>query len=196
MDKNSKLKIVLVDDEPIIRMDLRVMLERAGYLVVGEGMDGFDAISLCKEHKPDVIILDVKMEALDGLSAARVISDECPSTAIIVLTGFNKGEYIDKAKECRISSYIVKPINEKLLVPNIELAVVRNRELYQYREEIEKVTEKLESRKIIEKAKGLLMNNENFSEEESFNYIRQISKDRNIAMLKVAKLIIKKYEIM
>lgn len=194
MEENCKLKIVLVDDEPIIRMDLKDMLEKAGYLVVGEGMDGFDAITLCKEHKPDVIILDVKMEVLDGLSAAKVISDECPSTAIIILTGFNKGEYIDKAKECRISSYIVKPINEKLLIPNIELAVVRNRELYQYREEIEKVNEKLESRKIIEKAKGLLMCRENMSEDESYNYIRQISKDRNIAMNKVAKLIIKKYE--
>ncbi len=196
MEENCKLKIVLVDDEPIIRMDLRAILEKAGYIVAGEGMDGFDAIALCKEHKPDVIILDVKMEVLDGLSAAKVISDECQSTAIIVLTGFNKGEYIDKAKECRISSYIVKPINEQILIPNIELAVVRNRELFKYREEVEKANEKLESRKYVEKAKGLLMCSENMSEDEAYNYIRQISKERNIAMNRVAKLIIKKYEIM
>ncbi len=194
MEEKSKLKIVLADDEPIIRMDLKAMLERAGYDVVGDGSDGFDAISLCKTHNPDVVILDVKMDTLDGLSAAKVISEECPGTAIIMLTGFNKGEYIDKAKECRISSYIVKPINESLLIPNIELAVVRNRELHQYREEIEKANEMLESRKLIEKAKGLLMAHENIAEDVAYNYIRKISKERNIAMMKVAKIIIGKYE--
>lgn len=90
----SKLRIVVVDDEPIIRMDLDAMLKDAGYEVVGEGSDGFEAIELCQKQKPDVVILDIKMDNLDGLSAAKFISEECPDTAIIMLTAFSKGEYI------------------------------------------------------------------------------------------------------
>ena len=148
----SKLRIVVVDDEPIIRMDLDAMLKDAGYEVVGEGSDGLEAIELCQKQKPDVVILDIKMDNLDGLSAAKFISEECPDTAIIMLTAFSKGEYIDKAKLSRISSYLVKPINEKLLVPNIELAVARNKELHEYKVERDKAEELLESRKEIGRA--------------------------------------------
>lgn len=192
--KVSELRIIVVDDEPIIRMDLKAMLENAGYQVIGEGKDGFDAIDLCKKEKPDVAILDIKMDVLDGLSAAKIINEEYPDTAIIMLTGFNKGEYIDKAKESRISSYLVKPINESLLIPNIELAVVRNRELHQYKEEIDRANEKLESRKMVEKAKGLLMHKKGLSEDAAYNFIRKISKERNISMHKVSEIIIGQYE--
>lgn len=191
---NSKLRIVVIDDEPIIRMDLKAMLKNAGYDVVGEGGDGFDAIDLCKSLRPDVAILDIKMELLDGLSAAQVISEECPDTAIIMLTAFSKGEYIDKAKESNISSYLMKPINEKLLIPNVELAVARNKERLEYIHGIDRANEMLESRKIIEKAKGLIMVNRGLKEEEAYCYIRNISKNRNISMHKVAEIIIKQYE--
>lgn len=190
----SKLRIVVVDDEPIIRMDLDAMLKDAGYEVVGEGSDGFEAIELCQKQKPDVVILDIKMDNLDGLSAAKFISEECPDTAIIMLTAFSKGEYIDKAKLSRISSYLVKPINEKLLVPNIELAVARNKELHEYKVERDKAEELLESRKVIEKAKGILMVHNKMSEDEAYTHIRNISKKRNIAMQKVSEIIIKQYE--
>ena len=109
--ERKKLDIVVVDDEPIIRMDIVAMLKNAGYNVIGQGSDGFDAIDLCKELMPDVILLDIQMENLDGLSAARVIGEECPNTAIIMLTAFSNGEYIDKAKENKISCYLLKPIN-------------------------------------------------------------------------------------
>ena len=192
--ERKKLVIIVVDDEPIIRMDIVAMLKNAGYNVIGQGSDGFDAIDLCKELMPDVILLDIQMENLDGLSAARVIGEECPNTAIIMLTAFSKGEYIDKAKENKISCYLLKPINEKLLVPNIEVAVVRNKELTEYKNSIDKANEQLASRKTIEKAKGLLMKHRNKSEEEAFHYIRDISKKRNMAMAKVAEMMIDQYE--
>lgn len=192
--EKEKLKIVVVDDEPIIRMDIKNMLMNAGYQIVGEGSNGFDAIELSKKFYPDVILMDIKMDDMDGLSAARIIAEECPDTAIIMLTAYSKIEYIDKAKETKISSYLLKPINEKLLVPNIELAVVRNKELTKYKNSVDKANEKLASRKIIERAKGLIMSHRHKTEDEAFNYIRDISKKRNISMHNVSEMIIRQYE--
>lgn len=192
--EKEKLKIVVVDDEPIIRMDIKNMLMNAGYQIVGEGSNGFDAIELSKKFYPDVILMDIKMDDMDGLSAARIIAEECPDTAIIMLTAYSKIEYIDKAKETKISSYLLKPINEKLLVPNIELAVVRNKELTKYRNSVDKANEKLATRKIIERAKGLIMSHRHKTEDEAFNYIRDISKKRNISMHNVSEMIIRQYE--
>lgn len=192
--EKEKLKIVVVDDEPIIRIDIKNMLTNAGYQIVGEGSNGFDAIELSKKFYPDVILMDIKMDDMDGLSAARIIAEECPDTAIIMLTAYSKIEYIDKAKETKISSYLLKPINEKLLVPNIELAVVRNKELTKYKNSVDKANEKLASRKIIERAKGLIMHHRHKTEDEAFNYIRDISKKRNISMHNVSEMIIRQYE--
>lgn len=192
--EKEKLKIVVVDDEPIIRMDIKNMLMNAGYQIVGEGSNGFDAIELSKKFYPDVILMDIKMDDMDGLSAARIIAEECPDTAIIMLTAYSKIEYIDKAKETKISSYLLKPINEKLLVPNIELAVVRNKELTEYKNSVDKANEKLATRKIIERAKGLIMSHRHKTEDEAFNYIRDISKKRNISMHNVSEMIIRQYE--
>ena len=192
--EKEKLKIVVVDDEPIIRIDIKNMLTNAGYQIVGEGSNGFDAIELSKKFYPDVILMDIKMDDMDGLSAARIIAEECPDTAIIMLTAYSKIEYIDKAKETKISSYLLKPINEKLLVPNIELAVVRNKELTEYKNSVDKPNEKLATRKIIERAKGLIMSHRHKTEDEAFNYIRDISKKRNISMHNVSEMIIRQYE--
>lgn len=192
--EKEKLKIVVVDDEPIIRIDIKNMLTNAGYQIVGEGSNGFDAIELSKKFYPDVILMDIKMDDMDGLSAARIIAEECPDTAIIMLTAYSKIEYIDKAKETKISSYLLKPINEKLLVPNIELAVVRNKELTEYKNSVDKANEKLATRKIIERAKGLIMSHKHKTEDEAFNYIRDISKKRNISMHNVSEMIIRQYE--
>lgn len=191
---DNKLRIVVVDDEPIIRIDIVSLLEKAGHDVVAQGADGFEAIELCQKEKPDVVLLDIKMEMLDGLSAAKIISRECPETAIILLTAFNRVEYVDKAKDCRISSYLVKPIDEASLNINIELAVARNKELLKYRQETDKANEKLELRRVVDRAKGLLMEQKNMSEEEAYTYIREISKNKNMAMAKVAKLILAQYE--
>ena len=127
-------------------------------------------------------------------AAAKIISRECPETAIILLTAFNRVEYVDKAKDCRISSYLVKPIDEASLNINIELAVARNKELLKYRQETDKANERLELRRVVDKAKGILMEQKNMSEEEAYTYIREISKNKNMAMAKVAKLILSQYE--
>lgn len=192
--EKEKLKIVVVDDEPIIRIDIKNMLTNAGYQIVGEGSNGFDAIELSKKFYPDVILMDIKMDDMDGLSAAKIIAEECPDTAIIMLTAYSKIEYINKAKETKISSYLLKPINEKLLVPNIELAVVRNKELTEYKNSVDKANEKLASRKIIERAKGLIMSHRHKTEDEAFNYIRDISRKRNISMVNISEMIIRQYE--
>ena len=191
----DKLTIVIVDDEPIIRMDLQEMIEKAGYDVVGQCGDGFDAIKLCRETKPDVAILDIRMNDLDGLSAAKIINDESPETAIIMLTAYSKGEYIEKAKECNINSYLVKPVSERMLIPNIELAVARKKEVIKYEQEITKAKDILEGRKTIDRAKGVLMSHRDMNEDEAYNYIRGISKKNNMSMVKVAMIILDKYRI-
>lgn len=190
----ENLSIVLVDDEPIIRMDLQEMLTEAGYNVVAQGSDGFEAIELCQKHMPDVVILDIEMEMLDGLSAAKMIGETCPNTAIVMLTAYSKNEYTDKAKDSKVSSYILKPVNEKLLVPNIELAVARNKELTEYLEKMKEANQQLENRKVIERAKGIVMQMRGISEEDAYSYIRNISKARSIAMAKVAEIIIRQHE--
>jgi response regulator NasT len=190
----EKLRAVVVDDEPIIRMDMVSMLENAGHEVVGQGVDGFEAIDICQRKKPDVIILDINMDILDGLSAAKIISEECKETAIILLTAYNKGEYGDKTRDCRISSYLVKPVEENQLKLNMELAVARNKELLCAKQGESKAIEKLESRKLLDRAKGMIMYSKGVSEENAYSYIREISKKRNISMAKVADIIIRQHE--
>lgn len=190
----EKLRAVVVDDEPIIRMDMVSMLENAGHEVVGQGVDGFEAIDICQRKKPDVIILDINMDILDGLSAAKIISEECKETAIILLTAYNKGEYGDKTRDCRISSYLVKPVEENQLKLNMELAVARNKELLCAKQGEYKAIEKLESRKLLDRAKGMIMYSKGVSEENAYSYIREISKKRNISMAKVADIIIRQHE--
>ncbi len=190
---SKKYTAIIVDDEPIIRMDMKEMLTNAGYEVIGEGIDGYEAIELCCRLKPDIVLLDIKMPELDGLSAAKIISKECLETAIILLTAYNKSEYIDQAKDCRISSYLVKPIDENQLLMNVELAVSRNKEMSNYLHNVEEVKAQLETRKIVEKAKGLLMKHKSLDEESAYKHIREISKKRNLSMRKVADIILKQY---
>ena len=126
------LKVVIADDEPIIRMDLRELLEENGYEVCGEAADGFDAIDVCRQMKPDVVLMDIKMPLLDGLSAARIMSSEGIETTVVLLTAYREREFINEAKEIGVSGYLLKPIDEKALAPSIELAVAQNRERLKY----------------------------------------------------------------
>lgn len=192
---NTKIKVIVVDDEPIIRMDLVDMLEKLGYDVIGEASDGYEIIELCNQLKPDVVVMDITMPGLDGMSASKVISQYNPEIAIIILTAFSEREYIDKAKKNNISCYLMKPIEERLLVPNIELAVARNKELLEQKQEAANAKAQLENRKVVDKAKGLLIKNRGISEEEAFEYIRSVSKRRNMAMRKVADVILIKYGV-
>ena len=186
------ISVVIADDEPISRMDLKELLTEGGYTVLSEVSDGFDAVEQCKLYHPDLVILDIKMPFLDGISAAKIIYEEDLADTIIMLTAYSEREFIDQAKGCGVSGYLVKPIDEKSLVPSMELAVARSQELKRLRKDMEKVSERLKSRSVIEKAKGIIMQEQGMTEQEAYDYIRKLSLDKHLSMRRVAEIILVK----
>lgn len=184
------LQVVVADDEPITRMDLKEYLQGEGYLVVAEAADGIDAVEACKAHRPDLVLMDIKMPLLDGISCAQIITEEDYADTVILVTAYSELDMIEKAKEAGVSSYLVKPIDEKSLIPTIEMAVARSRDIKQLRRDVHKMSMRLEDRKIIERAKGLVMAREKKSEQEAYDYIRMISLNKCISMRRVAELIL------
>lgn len=189
MDKPA-LRVVIADDEPITRMDIKEILEEKGYEVIGEAADGFDAVELCKTKKPELVLMDIKMPLLDGLSAARIMMEEDVDAAIVLLTAYSEREFIDSAKDLGVSGYLVKPIDEKSLIPSIELAVARNQEMRKLRRDIAKVSERLENRSIIEKAKGRIMERDGISEQEAYDFIRKLSLLKGMSMRRIAEILL------
>ena len=180
-------RIVVAEDEAIIRLDLVEMLTSAGYEVVGEGANGEEAISLVKELKPDLAILDVKMPILDGISAAEQIISEC---AVLMLTAFSQRELVDRARDAGVMAYVVKPFSISDLVPAIEIAISRHLQMRALDDQLQNLTEKLETRKLVDRAKGILMQALNLSEPESFSWIQKAAMDRRITMKEVAQAVI------
>lgn len=190
--KKSEIRIVIVDDEPITRMDLREILESKGYQVVGEAADGFDAVELCRTYLPDLVLMDIKMPLMDGLSAAQIIHEQGLAEAIVLLTAYSEKSYIEGAKESGVSGYLVKPIEEKALIPCIELAMARSYEIKELKTDVVKITERLETRKVVEKAKGYLMEANHMTEEAAYEYIRKMSKAKNVPMKRIAEILLMK----
>lgn len=186
----EKLNVVVIDDEPIFRIDLKEMLENYGYQVLGEAGDGFDAIEICKKNKPDLVLMDIKMPLLDGLSAAKIIHEENLADTVVLLTAYSDSEFIDIAKRSGVCGYLVKPIDEKSLMPNIELAVERSREIRSLKTKYHEISVKLEDRKTIEKAKGILMTSKKLNEQEAYQYIRSVSRTKDLSMKRVAEIIL------
>ena len=184
------LRVVIADDEPITRMDIKEILTEKGYEVIGEVADGFDAVEVCKEKKPDLVLMDIKMPLLDGLSAARIMAEEGVDAAVVLITAYSEREFIDSAKEIGVSGYLVKPIDEKSLIPSIELAVARNKEMQKLQRDIAKVSERLENRSIIEKAKGRIMERDGISEQEAYDFIRKLSLTKGMSMRRVAEILL------
>ena len=184
------LRVVIADDEPITRMDIKEILTEKGYEVIGEVADGFDAVEICKEQKPDLVLMDIKMPLLDGLSAARIMAEEGVDAAVVLITAYSEREFIDSAKEIGVSGYLVKPIDEKSLIPSIELAVARNKEMQKLQRDIAKVSERLENRSIIEKAKGRIMERDGLSEQEAYDYIRKLSLTKSMSMRRIAEILL------
>ncbi|MCR2043821.1 ANTAR domain-containing response regulator [Anaerosalibacter massiliensis] len=183
-------KIVIAEDEPITRMDIAEILTEAGYDVVGMASDGFDAVEMCKNLKPDLVLMDIKMPLLDGLKASRVLLEEKIVSCVVILTAYSTREFINEAKSIGIMGYVVKPVNEKNLLPAIEIAIAKDEEINYMKESIEKAKEDLKARKLIEKAKGILMKKGNITEEEAYNMIRKLSMDKRAPMKDIAKAII------
>lgn len=188
--EHKKIRIIVADDEPVTKMDLRELLVSAGYEVVAEASDGLDAMELCRQHRPDLILLDVKMPFLDGLSAARIIHEEDLAGAIVMLTAYSERDFIDRAKSYGVGGYLVKPIDEKSLVPSIELAIARSQELRQVKKDMEKTAARLENRIIIEKAKGVVMAEQRMTEQEAYDYIRSLSQTKHMSMYRIAEFIL------
>ena len=186
------IRVVIADDEPITRMDLKELLADEGYQVVGEAADGFDAVEACKQTRPDLVLMDVKMPLLDGLSAARIVYEEGLADTVMMLTAYSERAFVEQAKDVGAAGYLVKPIDEKSLIPSIELAVARSRDMKKLRKDMQKVSERLENRSVIEKAKGQIMDREGMSEQDAYDYIRKLSQTKNLSMRRVAEIILMK----
>ncbi|NBI06155.1 ANTAR domain-containing response regulator [Senegalia massiliensis] len=185
-----KYNIVIADDEPITRMDLKEFLEEEGYNVVGQASDGFDAVELCKEYNPDLVLMDVKMPILDGMKASKVILKDNIAKSVILLTAYSGPEFIKQAKEIGVMGYIVKPINKPNLIPAIEVAIAKGREIQEIKKDIKTAKDKLEARKVIEKAKGILMETNNITEDQAYKKIKKLSMDKRCPMQDIASAII------
>ncbi len=180
-------RILVAEDEALIRMDLIEMLGEAGYTVVAEATNGEEAIALANEHKPDLCILDVKMPVLDGISAAEKIISIAP---VLMLTAFSQKELVDRARDAGVMAYVVKPFTIADLVPAIEIAISRHTQMRSLAEEVADLHERLETRKIIDRAKGILMKALNLSEPEAFSWIQRAAMDRRLTMKEVALAVI------
>jgi response regulator NasT len=183
----SAYRILVAEDETLIRMDLVEMLREAGYEVIAEASNGEEAIALADSHRPDLAILDVKMPILDGISAAEKIIHIAP---VLMLTAFSQKELVDRAREAGAMAYVVKPFTISDLLPAIEIAVSRHREMKSLEAEVKDLHERLETRKLIDRAKGILMKALNLSEPEAFSWIQRSAMDRRISMKEVAEAVI------
>ena len=183
MAENRPARILVAEDEALIRLDLVEMLTEAGYEVVGQATNGVEAVALAKELKPDLAILDVKMPELDGISAAQEIIEISP---VLMLTAFSQKELVERARDAGVMAYVVKPFSINDLTPAIEIAMSRHLQMRTLREEVADLYERLETRKIIDRAKGILMKAMNLSEPEAFSWIQRSAMDRRLSMKEVA----------
>jgi len=185
----SQLRIVIADDESIIRLDLKKMLEEMGHMVVGEASDGQKALELTRSLKPDIVILDIKMPVMDGLDAAKTIDDE-KLAPVVLLTAYNQQDLISRAKEAGVFGYLVKPFKESDLAPAMEIAISRYIEMQALESQVGTLQEKLEARKLIDRAKGILMDKYKLTETEAFRRIQLQSMNTRKSMKEIAEAII------
>ena len=180
-------RILVAEDEALIRMDLVEMLAEAGYEVVAQATNGAEAIELAELHKPDLAILDVAMPVLDGISAAEKIISIAP---VLMLTAFSQRELIDRARDAGVMAYVVKPFTISDLVPAIEIAISRHTQMRSLADEVADLHDRLETRKILDRAKGVLMKALNLSEPEAFSWIQRAAMDRRLTMKEVANAVL------
>ncbi|WP_181786443.1 ANTAR domain-containing response regulator [Streptomyces phytophilus] len=182
-------RVVIAEDEALIRLDLKEMLEEEGYTVVGEAGDGETAVRLAREHQPDLVILDVKMPVLDGISAAEQIAADSIAP-VLMLTAFSQRELVERARDAGAMAYLVKPFSKGDVVPAIEMAVSRYTELKALEKEVVDLTQRLETRKLVDRAKSILQTEYGLSEPAAFRWIQKTSMDRRLSMQQVAEAVI------
>jgi AmiR/NasT family two-component response regulator len=185
----ERVRVIVADDESIIRMDLREMLTNLGYLVIGEVGDGRSMANLARELRPDVVIADIKMPDMDGIEAAKILTEE-KIAPVILLTAYGQHELVERAKEAGVVGYLVKPFQESDLAPAIEIALARFAEFRTLEKELDDLKQALETRKLVDRAKGILMDTQGLKEAEAFRKIQKMSMNTRKPMKEVAEAII------
>ncbi len=183
------LRIVIADDEPIIRLDLRKTLENMGHQVVGEAGDGAKAVEIARELKPDIIILDIKMPEMDGIEAAKMLTTEGVAP-VLLLTAYSQKDLVDRAKDAGVFAYLVKPFKEADLLPAMEIAISRYEEFVELENEVSDLENKLDTRKSVDRAKGILMDQYGLKEQEAFRRIQIQSMNTRKSMREIAEALI------
>ena len=181
--------MVVAEDEALIRLDIVEMLREAGYDVVGEAGDGEEAVRLAEEHRPDLVVMDVKMPVLDGISAAERIAG-ARVAPVVLLTAFSQRELVERARDAGAMAYVVKPFSSADLLPALEIALSRHREIAALEAEVADLTDRFETRKLVDRAKGLLQSKFSMSEPEAFRWIQKTSMDKRLTMREVAVAIV------
>lgn len=190
----ERTRIIIADDESLIRMDLREMLTNLGYLVVGEVGDGRSAVNLARELRPDIVLMDIKMPDMDGIEAAKILTEERISP-VLLLSAFSQQELVQRAQQAGVAGYLVKPFRESDLAPAIEVSLARFSEFRAVEREVGDLQEALETRKAVDRAKGILMDTQGLSETEAFRKIQKMSMDNRKSMRTVADAIILAHQV-
>jgi response regulator NasT len=185
----DRTRVIVADDESVIRMDLREMLGNLGYLVVGEVGDGRSAVNLARELKPDIVIMDIKMPDIDGIDAAKILTEE-RIAPVILLTAYSQKDLVERAKAAGVVGYMVKPFREADLAPAIEVALARFKEFEAMHKEVDDLQLALETRKLVDRAKGILMDTQGLNEADAFRKIQKMSMNTRKPMKEVAEAII------
>ncbi len=181
-------RILIADDEPLIRMNLRETLQEQGYLVIGEAGDGQSAVNITRQLRPDLVLLDVKMPHMDGLAAAKIIHDEALAP-VLMLTAYSSRDLVDQARDAGVRGYLIKPVRDAELMPLIEVTLARWSEQTGRKRELLQLRDRLESRKLIERAKGHLMDSQGINEAQAFRRIQQLAMNNRKTMRDVAQAI-------
>jgi response regulator NasT len=189
VSSSSPRRVLIAEDEALIRMDLKEMLEEEGYQVVAEAGDGQQAIDLSREHTPDLVILDVKMPVLDGISAAEQITAEAIAP-VVMLTAFSQRDLVERAVDAGAMAYVVKPFGKADLLPTIEIAVSRHQQMRALRDEVADLTDRLETRKLLDRAKSKLQSEHGLSEPDAFRWIQKTAMDGRTSMKAVSEAIL------
>ncbi len=184
------MTVIVVEDEPLTRMDMLALLKQEGIEVVGEGGDGIDAINLCKKHRPDVAILDINLPIIDGISAAKIIKRDQLCRAVLLVTAYTEEIILERASKAGVDGYMIKPIDARMLIPAIKIALAKAEEREYIEKQLQQTTKKLESRKVVERAKGAIMHREQLSEKEAYEKLRSISMQKNCTMEELSTIIL------
>ena len=190
----ERTRVIIADDESLIRMDLREMLTNLGYLVVGEVADGKSAVNQARELRPDIVIMDIMMPDMDGIEAAKVLTEE-KIAPVVLLSAYSQRELVERARAAGVVAYLVKPYREEDLTPAIEVALARFSEFRDLSTQVSDLQQALETRKLVDRAKGILMDKQNLTEAEAFRKIQKMSMDNRKSMKEVAEAIILAHQV-